>query len=78
MKTRRFLPLIGMALAVGFVACTKDEDEDPVVTTPSTQTISGEITSNTTWYAQNTYYLTVNICQLLFFPGGLFLHSNHG
>lgn len=55
--------MIGLVMA-GFVACNNDDDDDedptpPVVIVPGTlNTVSGSITTNTTWKATDQYLLT--------------------
>ena len=56
------LLMIGLVMA-GFVACNNDDDDDdpipPVVIVPGTlNTVSGSITTNTTWKATDQYLLT--------------------
>lgn len=56
------LLMIGLVMA-GFVACNNDDDDDdptpPVVIVPGAlNTVSGSITTNTTWKATDQYLLT--------------------
>jgi len=56
------LLMIGL-LMTGFVACNSDDEDDDIVTPPvvvpgALNTVSGSITTNTTWKATDQYLLT--------------------
>ena len=64
MKQVKFLTILSLALAVGFVSCKNDDDETtPTTPTPSTGNVivSSNITADATWTADKIYELAGRI-----------------
>ncbi|PWJ60214.1 hypothetical protein CLV98_101395 [Dyadobacter jejuensis] len=60
-KTSKIFSLLVMGISVfGLVSCNNDDNDDPIIVTPvgEAKVVSGKITTNTTWTANNQYLLS--------------------
>ncbi|WP_025762986.1 hypothetical protein [Dyadobacter tibetensis] len=60
-KTSKIFSLLVMGISVfGVVSCNNSDDDDPIVVTPvgEAKVVTGTITQNTTWTANNQYLLS--------------------